>query len=127
MKPVLANATACKWLYVISNAPYSNAYGQEALDAILIGASFEQAVSVLFIHDGVFQIKLGQGSSASNIKEFTKTYKALADFGVQNIYVHDLSLLARGMTQDDLIIDTQGLNSTELSAMLSEQTRVFTF
>jgi tRNA 2-thiouridine synthesizing protein C len=116
-----------KLLYVISGGPYSNAQGQEALDAILIGASFEQAVSVLFIHDGVFQLKSTQSNSGLAIKRFTKTYKALFDFGVENVYVHDLSLLARGLIQGDLIIDTQLLNSDELSLMISEQARVFTF
>lgn len=120
-------STPAKLLYVISHGPYSNAQGQEALDAILIGASFEQEVSVLFVHDGVFQLKSGQSATDSAIIEFTKTYRALDDFGVENVYVHDLSLLARGITQGDLIIDTQLLNSAELSAVLSEQTRVFTF
>lgn len=119
---------AVKLLYVITHGPYSNSQGQEALDAILIGASFEQEVSVLFVNDGVFQIKSSQdNNSNSAIKLFTKTYKALDDYGVDNIYTHDLSLLARGMTQNDLIIESQLLNSVELSAMLSDQARVFTF
>lgn len=121
-------AMVAKLLYVITHGPYSNAQGQEALDAILIGASFEQNVSVLFVHDGVFQLKSSQDNNLSSaVKMFTKTYKALKDFGVENIYVHDLSLQARGVTQDDLIIKTQLLNSVELSVMLSGQTRVFTF
>lgn len=116
-----------KWLYVISQAPYSNAHGQEALDAILIGASFEQEVSVLFVHDGVFQIKSGQGGGPSKIKQFTKAYKALVDFGVENIFVHELSLLARGVTKDDLTIEAQLLNASELSLIMAMQNRVFTF
>jgi len=55
--------SANKILYVITAAPYSNAKGQEAIDAILVGASFDLPVSVLFIHDGVFQIKSRQNAS----------------------------------------------------------------
>lgn len=120
-------SNAAKLLYVISSGPYSNAQGQEALDAILIGASFEQDVSVLFVHDGVFQIKSGQDNTHSEIKQFTKTFKALEDFGVDNCYVHDLSLLARGLSQTDLFIDSKLLNSAQLSDLISQQTRVFTF
>ena len=116
-----------KLLYVVSYAPYSNAYGQEALDAILIGASFEQVVSVLFINDGVFQIKSSQSTENNRIKPFTKTYMALGDFGVDNVFVHDLSLLARNVSQRDLIIDTQLLTSAQVAGVLSKYDRVYTF
>lgn len=116
-----------KLLYVVSYAPYSNAYGQEALDAILIGASFEQVVSVLFINDGVFQIKSSQSTENTRIKPFTKTYMALGDFGVDNVFVHDLSLLARNVSQRDLIIDTQLLTSAQVAGVLSKYDRVYTF
>ena len=116
-----------KLLYIVTHAPYSNAQGQEALDAILIGASFEQQVSVLFVHDGVFQIKSAQNSEGSSLKMFTKTYKALADFGVEKAYVHNLSLVARGLSQSDLSINTQQLNSDQLTDLIAQQDRVFTF
>lgn len=116
-----------KILYTISHGPYSNAYGQEALDAILIGASFELDVSVLFLNDGVFQIKQGQNNANSKLKKYTNTFKALADFGVENCYVHDLSLIARGLELNDLSVDTQLLNSEAVTALIAEQSKVFTF
>lgn len=123
-----ANFETAKLLYVITQGPYSSANGQEALDAILIGASFEQDVSVLFMHDGVFQLKSSQNKGAkSALKEFTKTYKALKDFELENIFVHDLSMLARGLTEEDMMIATQTLSSPQVSDLFSQQTRVFTF
>ncbi|MGK0375941.1 MAG: tRNA 2-thiouridine synthesizing protein C [Arenicella sp.] len=116
-----------KILYVISRAAYSNASGQEALDAILIGASFDLDVSVLFIHDGVFQLKQGQQSSDKGLKLFTKTYKALADFGVEKIYIHDLSIASRGLTQSDLICTVTPLDSLAVGELIAQQAKVFTF
>ena len=55
--------SAEKILYVFTQAPYSTSAGIEALDALLIGAAFEQEVSVLFIHNGVFQLKDQQVAS----------------------------------------------------------------
>ena len=122
------NNNMAKLLYVITQGPYSSAQGQEALDAILIGASFEQNISVLFLHDGVFQLKMSQNKDGkSDIKIFTKTYKALNDFGVDQIFVHDLSMLSRGLTSQDLMMKTQQLSSPEVAELFSQQTRVFTF
>lgn len=114
-------------LYIITRAPYSNAYGQEALDAILIGASFDLDVSVLFIHDGVFQLKNSHNPNFSGLKTFTKAYKALKDFGVEKVYVHDLSLNARGVTDDELICTATTLDSQGVRKLIADQAKVFTF
>jgi tRNA 2-thiouridine synthesizing protein C len=119
--------SAAKVLYVISRAPYSNASGQEALDAILIGTSFELDVSVLFISDGVFQLKQGQQPGDNGLKQFTKTYKALADFGVEKLYLHDLSMVARGLSESELTCATTTLDSLAVSALIADQAKVFTF
>ena len=118
--------SAQKLLYVFTQAPYSNSAGLEALDAVLIGAAFEQEVSVLFIHNGVFQLKDSQ-STSDQIKQFTKTYKALEDFGVDHIYVDQLSMNSRGLTSSQLICDTTVLETEQVKALVAEQFRVFTF
>jgi len=123
--------SAQKILYVLTQAPYSNSIGQEALDALLIGAAFEQAISVLFIHNGVFQLNKQQSTlqsaSLGNVKQYTKAFAALDDFGVENIYVDELSLRSRGLTKEQLIVDAQLLNSSQVKSVIAEQFRVFTF
>ena len=116
-----------KVLYILSRAPYSNASGQEALDAALIGASFDLDVSILFIHDGVFQLKQGQNSQAGGLKEFTKTYKALEDFGIDKIYLHDLSLDARGLDKSELMCKVITLDSQGVKKLIKKQITVLTF
>jgi len=116
-----------KLLYVFTQAPYSTAFGQEALDAALIGASFEQECSLLFIHDGVFQLKSEQNVGENGLKQYSKTYKAARDFGVEHIYIDELSMLARGVMDDELIVEAQRLDSLAVSSLIGEQFRVFTF
>jgi len=118
--------SAQRILYVFTQAPYSNSSGIEALDALLIGAAFEQDVSVLFLHNGVFQLKADQVPS-EGIKAFTKTFKALEDFGVNDIYVDQLSLISRGLTASQLMCDVTELTSGQVQQLLAEQYRVFTF
>ncbi len=124
---MISNDSAKSVLYVISSGPYSNARGQEALDAILIGASFDLDVSVLFIHDGVFQLKRGQNVRLSRLKQFTKTYKAFEDFGVEKVYIHDLSLNSRGLTDAELICAVTVLDQQGVRKLIADQTKVFTF
>ncbi len=116
-----------KLLYIFEHGPYSNASGQEALEAALIGASFDQTVSLLFLFDGVFQLKNQQGAQDSQIKQYTKTFKALADFDISNIYVHDLSLSARGLGLHDLMLSAQSLSAKEIADLITEHHKVFTF
>lgn len=120
-------STPRKLLYVFARGPYSSLSGLEALDAALIGASFDQQVSVLFMYDGVFQLKNKQSVAGSEFKQHTKMFKALRDFEIEQIYVHDLSLVARGLTLEDLMIESQAMTSEAIANLIKAQDKVFTF
>lgn len=92
-----------KFLYVNRKAPYGSVYALESLEVVLIGAAFEQDVSLAFIDDGVYQLAKGQDTTAIGVKNFSPTYAALGDYDVQKIYVEKESLEARGLTLDDLL------------------------
>ena len=96
-------STTKKMLYINRNAPYGTVYALEGLEVVLIGAAFEQDVSMAFIDDGVYQILKGQDTSDSEMKNFSPTYKALGDYEVTKLYVEQESLEARGLTVDDLM------------------------
>jgi len=69
----------------------------------LIGAAFEQDVTLAFIDDGVYQLMKNQDSSAIGTKNFAPTYRALGDYDVNQIYVERESLELRGLDKDDLM------------------------
>ena len=92
-----------KMLYINRNAPYGTVYALEGLEVVLIGAAFEQDVSMAFIGDGVYQILKDQDSSDSDMKNFSPTYNALGDYEVTKLYVEKESLDERGLTLDDLM------------------------
>ncbi len=91
-----------KFCYVNRKAPYGTIYAWESLEVVLIGAAFEQDVSLAFIDDGVYQLMKGQDTSGSGFKNFSPTYSALGDYEVTQIYVEQESLDERGLTLDDL-------------------------
>ncbi len=92
-----------KFLYVNRKAPYGTIYALEALEVVLIGAAFEQDVSLAFLDDGVYQTTKGQNTKDVGMKNFSPTYKALGNYDVNKIYVEQESLDARGLTLDDLL------------------------
>jgi len=92
-----------KFLYINRRAPYGTIYALESLEVVLIGAAFEQDVSLAFIDDGVFQLMNGQDTAGIGMKNFSKTYKALGDYEVRKLYVERESLAERGLGADDLM------------------------
>lgn len=91
-----------KFLYVNRKAPYGTIYALESLEVVLIGAAFEQDVSLAFLDDGVFQLTKGQNTDGIGIKNFSPTFRALGDYEVTKFYVEQESLDERGLTADDL-------------------------
>ena len=91
-----------KFMYINRRAPYGTIYAWESLEVVLIGAAFEQDVSVTFMDDGVYQLTKGQDTSGIGMKNFSPTYAALGDFEVTKIYVEKESLEERGLSLDDL-------------------------
>jgi len=92
-----------KFLYLNRKAPYGTIYAWESLEVVLIGAAFDQEVSLMFVDDGVYQLMKGQDTSGIGMKNFSPTYRTLGDYEVKNIYVDRDSLESRGLTQDDLV------------------------
>ncbi len=91
-----------KFLYVNRKAPYGTIYALESLEVVLIGAAFDQDVSLAFIDDGVFQLTKGQDTKEIGVKNFSPTYRALGDYEVTKLYVEKESLIERGLSTDDL-------------------------
>jgi tRNA 2-thiouridine synthesizing protein C len=92
-----------KFLYVNRKAPHGTIYAHEALEVVLIGAAFEQDVTLAFIDDGVYQLLQNQDTSAIGTKNFAPTFRALGDYDVNQIYVERESLEKRGLSTDDLM------------------------
>lgn len=92
-----------KFLYVNRRAPYGTIYALESLEVVLIGAAFEQDVSLAFVDDGVFQLTKGQNTDGIGMKNFSPTFRALGDYDVQKLFVERESLEERGLSEDDLI------------------------
>ncbi len=122
-----AGGVVKKFMYVNRRAPHGTIYAQESLEVVLVGAAFDQDVSVVFLDDGVYQIKKDQDTSAIETKNFSKTFRALEMYDVEKLYVEKESMEARGMTEDDLNVPVEVKTSEEIGRLMEEQDVVFSF
>ena len=130
-----------KLMYVNRKAPYGTIYALESLEVVLIGAAFDQQVSLAFVDDGVYQLARNQNTDGIGVKNFSPTYAALGDYDVRHIYVERESLEARGLGVEDLMPLTYEdedddwaekdslriVDSKELATLMSEQDVVLSF
>jgi tRNA 2-thiouridine synthesizing protein C len=116
-----------KFMFVNRTAPYGTVYALESLEVVLISAAFDQDVSLAFLDDGVWQLKKGQQTKGIETKNFSPTYRALEGYDVEKLYVERESLAARGLAEDDLIVDVTVLSSAELGKLMEEQDVVLSF
>ena len=115
-----------RFMYVNRKAPYGTVYALEMLEKVLIAAAFEQDVHVVFMDDGVYQLKKGQETKAVNMKNFSPTFRALEGYDVEKLYVEKESLESRGLTVDDLVVPVEVLDAKELAALMSKQEVILT-
>ncbi len=116
-----------KFMFVNRKAPYGTIYALEGLEVVLISAAFDQDVSLAFVDDGVFQLVKGQKTDGVEMKNFSPTYRALEGYDIEKLYVERESMEARGLTEDDLLVDVQIMSAAEMGDMMAQQDVVISF
>ena len=116
-----------KVMFVNRKAPYGTIYALESLEVVLITATFDQDVSLVFLDDGVYELLKGQNTKAIGIKNFSPTYRALDGYDVEKLYVERESLETRGIDESQLLVDVEVLSSAEMGELMAQQDVVLSF
>jgi len=116
-----------KFLYVNRRVPHGTVYALESLETVLIGAAFDQDVSMLFIDDGVYQLKKEQNPEGIEFKNFAKAFRALEMYDVEKLFVEQESLAERGLDTNDLLVDVEVISREQTKALIDEQDVVLSF
>jgi tRNA 2-thiouridine synthesizing protein C len=122
-----AGGVAKRFLYVNRRAPYGTIYALESLEVVLIGAAFEQDVSLAFLGDGVYQLARGQDTKALEAKNFSPTFRALEDYDVTKLYVEKEALEARGLTAADLVVPVEVVDAERMAEIMEAQDVILSF
>jgi tRNA 2-thiouridine synthesizing protein C len=127
MSEEAAAGPAKKFLYVNRKAPYGTIYALESLEVVLIGAAFEQDVSLAFLGDGVYQLLKGQDTKELEVKNFSPTFGALEDYDVTKLYVEEEALQARGLSAGDLVVPVQVVSEQRMAEIMADQDVILSF
>jgi tRNA 2-thiouridine synthesizing protein C len=102
-------------LFVIAHGPHRGALPFEMLDELLVGAVFEQIVSVLFIGDGVYQL-IDSGETDRNV---ARGFRALPTYDVDAIFVERAALKRRGLAEDALTLPVRALTNGAMRRLIA--------
>jgi len=110
------------YLFILRQLPHGSSKVQDALDMILTTAAFDQQLSLLFLDDGVCQLKTHQQLAQLAGKDTAAMFQALSIYDVNAIYVEAESLQERGLTPTDLILPVSVLNRCEINPFIQQHT-----
>ena len=116
-----------KIMFLMRKAPHGSIYSYEGLEVVLIMATYNQDISVVFMDDGVFSIKKEQDTSELQVKEFSKTFRVFEDYDVEKVYIDRESMESRGLSIDDLIIQPEVIEASDITALMEEQEVILPF
>ncbi len=116
-----------KFMFVNRKAPYGTIYALVSLEVVLISAAFDQDVSLAFLDDGVYQLKKGQQTKGIETKNFSPTYRALDGYDIEKLYVEREAMEARGLVEEDLLVDVTVLSRQEMGALMEQMDVVLSF
>jgi len=125
--PAPSGPTVKKFMLVNRKAPYGTIYALESLEVVLITATFDQDVSLVFIDDGVYELVKGQQTKGIGIKNFSPSYRALEGYDIEKLYVDQASLDQRGLTQADLLVPVEVLDDRQMGELMAQQDVILSF
>lgn len=109
-----------KILFVMRTAPHKGINIQEKLDVILITAAFDQQLALLFLDDGVFQLKKGQQPEKQALKDTASVFNALEIYDVSDIYSEVESLQERGLKPSDLSLPVKEFYRKDINQLMQQ-------
>lgn len=109
-----------KYLFLMRRLPHHSLHVQETLDQLLTTAAFDQAVSLLFLDDGVFQLKSQQSPEFMPFKNTAAMFQSLELYDVRDIFVEAESLSSRGLTVDDLILPVRSIPRDAVNDLIQQ-------
>jgi len=113
-------------LIINTKGPHSTQAAKEAQDATLAFAAFGIPLGVLFMGDGVFQIKRHQHPPPGQ-KNTAATFGSFELYDINDIYVCEEDLAQRGLSTDDLSISVKPLPQNAINELFTRYHNLLTF
>ena len=109
-----------KIVYLLRKPPYGSANAGEAIDAMLVGAAFDQTVVPVFTDDAVWSLVKAQDAKRFGRRTLGKQVTALSDYDVQTPLVSRRALDVAGIDAADLVCPVRVVDEHEIAAAFAE-------
>ncbi|KXO09713.1 tRNA 5-methylaminomethyl-2-thiouridine synthase TusC [Moritella sp. JT01] len=113
--------------FVTRQVPHGTSLARETQDAILATSALTEELSVFFIGDGVYQLVSNQKPQNIACRDFAPTFGLFDLYDIENIYVCADSLLERGISDIELIIDAERLPQLEINQRIRQHAIILNF
>ena len=118
----MASIITRTFLFVVRRSPWPGLPGRESLDMVMTAAAFDQVVSLLFVDDGVWQLKSGQSSPPGHTGRcLAPVLDALQLYDLAHVWVERESLKERGLDETGLLCSVETLARTEVADLIQAQ------
>ncbi|BDX06628.1 DsrE family protein [Planctobacterium marinum] len=111
---------------LLTQSPFANSAGQDALDMAMVLGTFEIPSALFFLSDAVYQLQT-VNVAKTGIKDFTKSFAALPFYDIEEIYVSELDLERRDIDASGLPDFVTPLAPLALADKLAEYKQVVRF
>ena len=108
------------YLFIMRHFPHYSSHVQETLDQLLTTAAFDQNVSLLFVDDGVCQLKAHQNPKNILLKNSAAIFQVLDVYAIHNLYVEAESLSAKGLNESDLILPVKLIRRAAVNDLMQQ-------
>jgi tRNA 2-thiouridine synthesizing protein C len=106
-------------LVVVRHSPYGSSMGKVSVDTVLATAAFDCQPTVLYMGEGVLQLKPEQNAEAINQKTIGKQLASFPMYDVEQIYVEAEAAARYGLDLENAPVTSKAVNSDEIYALLN--------
>lgn len=99
-----------KLTVIFQSPPHGTAKGREGLDALLAMSAFIEDPAVIFMGDGIYQLKKSQQPDAVLSRDHAKTFGVLKLYDIRRIYVPSDDLSERFLSAEDLLLPVEAVS-----------------
>ena len=107
------------FLFVMRRSLHDGVAIRENLDMLMTAAAFDQVVRILFLDDGVFQLKSGQRPQTLGWKPIEPLFAALEIYDVEDLWVEEESLVERGLNSASLMLPTRRIRRADIASFVA--------
>jgi len=105
-------------LLLIRHSPYGSSLARASIDVALAAAAFDQAVSLLFVGDGVLQLLPEQQTEQQGVRNQGKLLASLPLYDIEQVYVDAEAAQRYQLDLNTAPLNTQALDREAMSRLL---------